>query len=59
MSKKAPHRHDVPKHSKKGKKPFTKKSAKRIRRAFKLGMMILEALMEVDHLIDRIRNIGG
>ncbi len=59
MSKKAPHRHDTPKHSKKGKKPFTVKSAKRIRWAFKLGMMILEALMELVRLIDRIRNIGG
>lgn len=59
MSKKAPHRHDAPKHSKKGKQLFTAKSAKRIRRAFKLGMMILEALVEVVRLIDRIRNIGG
>lgn len=59
MSKKAPHRHDAPKHSKKGKKPFTARSAKRIKRAFKLGMMILEALMEVVRLIERIRNIGG
>lgn len=52
MSKKAPHRHDAPKHSKKGKQLFTAKSAKRIRRAFKLGMMILEALVEVVRLID-------
>ena len=59
MSKKAPHRHDAPKHSKKGKKSFKKKSVKQRIRDFKLGMMILEALVELIRLIERLSNIGG
>ncbi len=59
MSKKAPHRHDAPKHGKKGKKSFKKMSAKQRVRTFKLWITILEALVELVRLIERICNIGG
>lgn len=59
MAQNTPHRHDKTKHSKKGKKSFKKMSAKQRVRIFKLWITILEALVELVRLIDRIRNIGG